>query len=57
METALTTAMGASDSEWDPMEANGSIVLEFDYEQPWMNKKNVKIHFGYKQQSTLPLSQ
>jgi hypothetical protein len=56
MNTVLTTATGASDIEWDPMEANGSIVLEFDYEQPWMTKKNVKIYFGYRQHSTFPLS-
>ena len=28
MNTALTTAMGMSNIEWDPMEANGSIILE-----------------------------
>ena len=53
----MNTVMGTSNIEWDPREANGSIVLEFDYGQPWMNKKNVKIHFGYKQHCTLPLLQ
>jgi hypothetical protein len=47
MNTALTTTTGTSNIKWDPMEANGSIILEFNYKQPWMNKKNIKIYFSY----------
>jgi hypothetical protein len=54
LKTAIMAATGATDIEWDPMEENGSIALDFEYEQPWMARKNVKIYLGYKQRSTLP---
>ncbi len=54
LKTVIMAATGATDIEWDPMEENGSIALDFEYEQPWMSRKNVKIYIGYKQCSTLP---
>lgn len=54
LKTVIMAATGATDIKWDPMEENGLIALNFEYKQPWMTQKNVKIKISYKQHSTLP---
>jgi hypothetical protein len=54
LQTTIIAATGVTDIEWDPMEENSSLALNFEHEQLWMVCKKRPFHFGCKQLSMLP---